>query len=138
MRRMTNTAWKTVTEQGRAFPGQTLRRLRRAILTSGVVLIRDNSHPQTAVVIQQLLAQFKWDHPAYSPDLATSDFHLFPKLKYWLRGQDFQKNEEIQSNVKFQLTSLAEMLIEERIGNLIHRYDKCLNLHSDYVEKYPC
>ncbi|GBM87562.1 hypothetical protein AVEN_211816-1, partial [Araneus ventricosus] len=62
----------------------TLRRLRRGILTSGVVLIHDNDRPHNAVVTQQLLEQFKWDvldHPKYSPDLATSDFHLFPKLK---------------------------------------------------------
>ncbi|GBL95933.1 hypothetical protein AVEN_227157-1 [Araneus ventricosus] len=68
---------------------QTLRRLRRTILTSGVVLIHDNARPHSAVVTQRLLEQFKWDvsdHP-YSPDLATSDFHLFPELKNWLGGQ---------------------------------------------------
>ncbi|GBL74692.1 hypothetical protein AVEN_243576-1 [Araneus ventricosus] len=43
-----------------------------------------HSHPHSVVVTQQLLEQFKWDvsdHPAYSPDIATSDFHLFPELK---------------------------------------------------------
>ncbi|GBN75282.1 hypothetical protein AVEN_141478-1 [Araneus ventricosus] len=58
-------------------------RMRRALPTSGDVLIRDNTRPHSAVVTQQVLAQFKWeasDHPAYSPDLATSDFHLFPEL----------------------------------------------------------
>ncbi|GBN92859.1 hypothetical protein AVEN_4482-1 [Araneus ventricosus] len=74
---------------------QTLRRLRRANLISGVVLIRDNALPQSAVVTHQLLKQFKWgvsDHPTYSPDLATSDFHIFLELKNWLGGQSFQKN----------------------------------------------
>ncbi|GBM87130.1 hypothetical protein AVEN_110012-1 [Araneus ventricosus] len=69
---------------------QILRRLRSAILTSGVVLIHDNVRPHSAVVTQQL----KWDvsdHPAYSPDLATGDFHLFLKLKIWLGGQSFKK-----------------------------------------------
>ncbi|GBN17753.1 hypothetical protein AVEN_236958-1 [Araneus ventricosus] len=57
---------------------------------SGVVLIHDNAHLHSAVVTQQLLEQFKWDmsdHPAYSPDLETSDFHLFPELKNWLGGK---------------------------------------------------
>ncbi|GBL77480.1 hypothetical protein AVEN_41865-1 [Araneus ventricosus] len=31
-------------------------------------------------------------HSAYSPDLATSDFYLFPELKNWLGGQSYQKN----------------------------------------------
>ncbi|GBM63761.1 hypothetical protein AVEN_43373-1 [Araneus ventricosus] len=59
-------------------------KLRRPILTSGVVLIHDNARFHKNVVTQQLLEKFKWDisdHPAYSPDLATSDFHLFPELK---------------------------------------------------------
>ncbi|GBL91736.1 hypothetical protein AVEN_71375-1 [Araneus ventricosus] len=116
----------------------TLRRLRRAILTSGVVLIHDNAHPHSSVVTQQLLEQFKRDvsdHPVYSPDLATSDFHLFPELKNSLGGQSFQKIEEIQSNIKARLAPLAALFFEEGIGNLVHRYDKCLNFHSDYVEK---
>ncbi|GBO15857.1 hypothetical protein AVEN_129227-1 [Araneus ventricosus] len=47
-------------------------------------LIHDNAHPHSAVVTQQLLEQFKWDEsvqPSYSPDLATSDFHLLTELK---------------------------------------------------------
>ncbi|GBO28253.1 hypothetical protein AVEN_138735-1, partial [Araneus ventricosus] len=63
--------------------------LRRAILTLGDVFIHDNTRPHNTVVTQQLLEQFKWDvsdHPTYSPDLATSDFHFFPVLKNYLGG----------------------------------------------------
>ncbi|GBL87360.1 hypothetical protein AVEN_118315-1 [Araneus ventricosus] len=117
---------------------QTLRRQQRAILTSGVVLIHENSSLHNVVVTQNLLEQFKWDvsdRPVYSPDLATSDFHLFPEFRNCLRGQSFQKNEEIRSNIKTHLTSLAETFFEEGIKNLVHRDDKYLILHSDYVEK---
>ncbi|GBO29749.1 hypothetical protein AVEN_73165-1 [Araneus ventricosus] len=82
---------------------QTLQQLGRAILTSGIVLIHDNTHSRSAVVTQQFLEQFKCcvsDLPTYSPNLTTIDFHLFFELKNWLGGQTFQKNEEIQSNVK--------------------------------------
>jgi hypothetical protein len=34
------------------------------------------------------------EHPPYSPDLAPSDFHLFPKLKLFLAGQHFSSNQE--------------------------------------------
>jgi len=34
-------------------------------------------------------------HPPYSPDLAPSDFFLFPKLKMKLKGRRFQTLEEI-------------------------------------------
>ncbi|GBN08813.1 hypothetical protein AVEN_261079-1 [Araneus ventricosus] len=111
--------WKTINV---AVSCQILRRLRRVILTSGVVLIHDKACPDKAVVTQQTPKKFKWDvsyHPTYSPDIATSDFHLFPELKNWLGGQSFQKNEQIQSNVKAHLTLLAGMFLEEGIGNLV-------------------
>jgi histone-lysine N-methyltransferase SETMAR len=37
-----------------------------------------------------MLQEFGWEvfeHPAYSPDLAPSDFHLFPKLKKLVTGR---------------------------------------------------
>jgi histone-lysine N-methyltransferase SETMAR len=34
------------------------------------------------------------EHPPYSPDLAPSDFHLFPKLKTFLAGQRISSNQE--------------------------------------------
>ncbi|UYV67449.1 hypothetical protein LAZ67_5000633 [Cordylochernes scorpioides] len=38
------------------------------------------------------MENFKWEiftHPPYSPELAPSDFHLFPALKWHLRGKHF-------------------------------------------------
>lgn len=124
---------------------ETLRRLRRAIqnkrrgmLTSGIVLIHDNARPHTARVTQRLLQQFQWDifeHPPYSPDLAPSDFHLFPELKQWLGGQRFQTDVELKETVTTHFQSLAATFYEEGIEKLVHRYDKCLNRQGDYVEK---
>ena len=34
-------------------------------------------------------------HPAYSPDLAPSDFFLFPNLKKDIRGLQFRSDEEV-------------------------------------------
>jgi hypothetical protein len=34
------------------------------------------------------------EHPPYFPDLASSDFHLFPKLKFFLAAQRFSSNQE--------------------------------------------
>ncbi|GBO32348.1 hypothetical protein AVEN_214688-1 [Araneus ventricosus] len=126
--------WFTENDQCSCF----LRLLRRAILIFKVVLIHDSARRHSTFVIQQLLEQFNWDvsyHPAYSPDLATSDFHLFPELNNWQGGQSFQKNEEIQSKFKAYLTLLVGTFFEKGIGNLVHRYENCLNLHGDYVEK---
>ena len=34
-------------------------------------------------------------HLPYSPDLAPSDYFLFPNLKKWLGGKRFSSNDEI-------------------------------------------
>jgi transposase len=50
-----------------------------------------------------LLKSWGWEilpHPPYNPDLAPSDFHLFPKVKKHLRGQLFHSNEDVQNEVK--------------------------------------
>jgi len=39
-------------------------------------------------------------HPPNGPDLAPSDFHLFPKLKEHLKGQCFSCDEEVKSAVR--------------------------------------
>lgn len=73
---------------------EVLRNLRRAIqnkrgkLSKKVFLFHDNARPHSARETRALLEQFEWNvygHPPYSPDLAPSDFLLFPQLKHHLR-----------------------------------------------------
>ena len=35
------------------------------------------------------------DNPPYSPDLAPSDYHLFPGLKKQLKGRHFSSDAEV-------------------------------------------
>ncbi|GBN14972.1 hypothetical protein AVEN_210892-1 [Araneus ventricosus] len=51
------------------------------------------------------------------------------------RRSKLPKKEKLQSNVKYHLASLAATFFEEGIRSLVYRYDKCLNLHGDNVEK---
>ncbi len=79
----------------------TLKKLRAAICRihpglrdDGIFLIHDNARPHTAASVQELLRTFHWyifGHPAYLPDLAASDFFLFPQLKRELRGKCFKR-----------------------------------------------
>jgi hypothetical protein len=66
--------------------------------------------------------------------LAASDFHLFPKLKEFLGGRRF-KSDEVKDAVKEWLNGLAAEVYDEGIQKLVTRYDKCLNVGGDYVEK---
>jgi transposase len=68
----------------------------------GVLLLHHNARPHSAAATVNLLNSWGWEilpYPPYSPDLAPSDFHLFPKKKH-LRGQHFHSNEDVQNEVK--------------------------------------
>jgi histone-lysine N-methyltransferase SETMAR len=111
---------------------------RLGMLTYGVVL-HDNARPHTAARARALLDHFNWelsDHSSYSPDLASSDYHLFTRtyLKNWFESQPFSSNEELMEVVKTWLSSLAADFFDTDIQKHIPRY-KCLNSGDDYVEK---
>ena len=76
-----------------------------------------------------------FDHPPYNPDLAPSDFHLFTKLKDFLGGTRFGSDEELKKTVNTWLNELAAEEYNTGILKLVNRYDKCLNVGGDYVEK---
>jgi hypothetical protein len=53
-------------------------------LDAFLCLLHDNALLHTTEKTTKLLKKFGWeniDHPPYSPELAPSDFHLFPKMK---------------------------------------------------------
>jgi histone-lysine N-methyltransferase SETMAR len=50
-----------------------------------------------------LFKSWGWEiipHPPYSSDLTSSDFHQFPDMEKYLRGQRFHSNEDVQNEVK--------------------------------------
>ena len=74
-----------------------LTRKRRAKLRNGhMFLLHDNAPPHRAGVTQAAIEESGLEslpHPAYSPDLAPSDFFLFPKRE--LKGRRFDNENEI-------------------------------------------
>src|SRR3954463_1923738 len=87
---------------------ETLKKLTRSICRKrpylqDVILHHDNARPHTAQATTAAIAAKGWSvlsHPAYSPDLAPSDFHLFGPLKDYLRGQKLDDDESVKVAVK--------------------------------------
>ncbi|GFO19061.1 histone-lysine N-methyltransferase SETMAR [Plakobranchus ocellatus] len=89
---------------------ETLDRLRHSVLRkrpgllrSGVVLQHDNATLHTAKRTKDWLERYRWDiipHPAHSPDLALSDYHLFGPLKCHLGGKKFEDEDELIGEVR--------------------------------------
>ena len=73
-------------------------------------------------------------HPPYSPDLAPSDFWLFPNLKEKLKGQHFLSDAEVDAAVRKWISSKPETFFINGMEKWIERVKKCMAINGDYVE----
>jgi hypothetical protein len=89
-----------------------------------VVLLHDSARPHmnTAAHIQALLEHCNWelfDHAPYSPDITSSNYHVFTYIKNWLGSQRFNNNEELMEDVKIWLSSQVVGFFDTGIHKLI-------------------
>jgi histone-lysine N-methyltransferase SETMAR len=75
------------------------------------------------------------EHPPCSPDLAPSDFCLFPKLKLFLAGQCFSSNQEVIAAEEGYFADFMKNHYRGGIMALERRWNNCISLKGDYVEK---
>ena len=69
-------------------------------------------------------------HPPFSPDLAPSDFWLFPKL----RGCRYETIEEMKEAVMKIIDTLTQEDFHEAFQKLFGQYNKCIAAGGDYFE----
>jgi hypothetical protein len=75
------------------------------------------------------------EHPAYGPDLAPSDFHLFRPLKEALRGRQFSRDDGVKAVVHQWLRAQPKIFFFGGIKKLVVRWEKCIAKQGDYIEK---
>ena len=66
-----------------------IKEKRRGKVTQIPLLLHDNAPAHRSHIGQDAILESGFEemhHPPYSPDLAPSDYHLFPNLKQHLRG----------------------------------------------------
>ena len=66
----------------------------------------------------------------YSPDLASCDFWLFPKL----RGCHYETIEEMKEAVTKVTDTLTQEDFHEAFPKMLERYIKCIAAGGDYFE----
>ena len=77
---------------------RTFWRKRHGEVTKVVLFLHDIAPAHRALSTQKKLAYLGFqclDHPHYSPDLAPSDYHLFPGLKKQLKGSHISSDAEV-------------------------------------------
>jgi hypothetical protein len=65
-----------------------------------VIVQNDNARPHTTDTTRAAIRELDWEilpRPAYYPDLASSDYHIFHSLSNNLRGVSFNSNAELQN-----------------------------------------
>jgi hypothetical protein len=73
-------------------------------------------------------------HAPYLPDVAPSDFHLFPNLKQFVSGKRFASSEEVEAAVDGYSHSPPDSPFRRGILMLEKRRTKCVGVKGDYVE----
>ena len=69
-------------------------------------------------------------HPPYSPDLAPSEFWLFPKI----RGCHYETTEEMKETVTKVIDTLTQEDFHGAYQKLLERYNKSIAAGGDYFE----
>lgn len=124
---------------------QLLIRLREAIkqkrhgkLSKGVIMLQDNAPPHRAHVATSAMEQCGFEllpHAPYSPDLAPSDYYLFPLLKEQLRGKHFGSDDEVINAVEQWIKVQEKDFFWNGLNKLESRWKKCIDVFGDYIEK---
>ena len=89
-----------------------IRSKRRGLLPKDVFL-HENAWPHTVAHTAETVQKLKFEiitHPPYSPDLASSDYHLFGTLKEVLSGRRFTSDQEMKEAVHAWLAAHLKSL----------------------------
>jgi histone-lysine N-methyltransferase SETMAR len=74
------------------------------------------------------------EHPAYSPDLAGSDFFLFPKMKEILKGRHFDDLDDIGSSTTATLKAIPQNQFQNCFEGWTWCWHRCIASQGEYTE----
>ena len=114
-----------------------LKETLRGKVTKGVLFLHDNAPSHRPLTTQKKLAYLGFqflDYPSYSPDLAPSDYHLFPGLKKQLKGRHFSSDAEVIAAAKTWLNGQLSEFFLSALEKLQQRAKKGIELRGEYVE----
>jgi len=100
---------------------------RRGKVSEKILLFHNNARPHTAAHTLETLKQLKLEAmelPAYSPNLAPSDFHLFGPLK---NARRFSCDDDMKAVVHQWLRAQPKTFFDDGIKKLVGH---CEKMHS--------
>ncbi|CAK9832629.1 Histone-lysine N-methyltransferase SETMAR [Anthophora retusa] len=108
----------------------------RLVNIKKVLFHRDNARPHKAQTTLQKISEFNWEllsHPAYSPDIVPSDFHLFRALQNFLLGKKLNSKQDVQNELSGFFASKTESFYSNGIKKLSVRWREIVNSGGKYI-----
>lgn len=100
------------------------------------VLFHHSFRPHTCLTTRKKLLRLGWDigpHPAHSPDINPSDYHLFRSLQGFLNGETFTSLEDCKSQLQQFFVEKTPEFYEQGIMELPERWQKIAENNGDYI-----
>lgn len=104
----------------------------------GILLHQDNAPAHTAAKTIDFLHDSGVQllpHPPHSPDLAPSDFFLFPEAKKRLRGKRFESVDGAIAAFRDVLDDIPKSEFQKCFDKWFWRMDECIRARGEYFEK---
>jgi len=102
-----------------------------------ITLLHDNARPHVAIQVKNTINELGWDllpHPAYSPDLAPTDYHLFRSLEHSLRNKSFANSEEVRKHLDSFFESKPKSFYADGIRKLPERWQMVIDAEGNYFD----
>ena len=109
---------------------------RRGKVSDGVLLLHDDVPIHKCTVVQTTIRKAGFvdlNHLAYSPNIALSDYYLFPNLKKFLRGKNFSYDGETIDTVEDSLNNLDSEIFCKGIQSLRDRWQRVVANEGQYI-----
>ncbi|GFV67630.1 histone-lysine N-methyltransferase SETMAR [Trichonephila clavipes] len=102
----------------------------------GVVFHQDNARPHTCVVTRQKIWKLGWKdlmHPPYSPDLAPSDYDVFPALQNFLSDKKLGSEEDCENRLLEFFANKDQYFYERGIIKLSLKWQQIIQQNGAYL-----
>ena len=100
------------------------------------ILQHNNAKLHRSSVVYQTINELRWEvvpHPAYSPNIAPCDYHLFRSLQNSLAEQQFQNEVEVRKIVDDFISLTDHAFFRCGIHQLPERWQRVVEVNGTYI-----
>jgi [histone H3]-lysine36 N-dimethyltransferase SETMAR len=100
-------------------------------------LLHDKTRPHVAKTVRERIENLGREvlpHPAYSPDLASSDYHLFRSKQHFFQEKIYTEVESIKKDLDSHFSSRPESFYKSGIQPLPERWEKVILNDGNYFD----